>query len=65
MLWQIFFDTPGLTVDVRGHPLRTDNRNRVRSAWQTAELCEALIVLVDAHRQIERYVCFTSSIRIY
>lgn len=50
----IFFDTPGLTVDVRGHPLRTDNRNRVRSAWQTAELCEALIVLVDAHRQIER-----------
>lgn len=50
----IFFDTPGLTVDIRGHPLRTDNRNRVRSAWQTAELCEALIVLVDAHRQIER-----------
>lgn len=50
----IFFDTPGLTVDIRGHPLRTDNRNRVRSAWHTAELCEALIVLVDAQRQIER-----------
>jgi GTPase Era involved in 16S rRNA processing len=51
---QVFFDTPGLTVDVKGHPLRVDNRSRVRSAWQTAEFCEALIVLVDAHRQTQR-----------
>lgn len=50
----VFFDTPGLTVDVKGHPLRVDNRSRVRSAWQTAEFCEALIVLVDAHRQTQR-----------
>ena len=43
-------------MDIRGHPLRVDNRSRVRSAWQTAELCEVLIVLVDAQRQIERLI---------
>ncbi|KAJ7563232.1 hypothetical protein O6H91_03G102000 [Diphasiastrum complanatum] len=50
----LFYDTPGLMLDWRGQALRQDMRNRVQSAWMTADHCELLVVLVDAHRHIEK-----------
>ncbi|BBM96877.1 GTPase [Marchantia polymorpha subsp. ruderalis] len=49
-----FYDTPGLHLDIEGSPLRVDAQSRVQSAWQTVDTCEAVVVLVDAERQIRR-----------
>ncbi|KAL2652073.1 hypothetical protein R1flu_020201 [Riccia fluitans] len=49
-----FYDTPGLHLDIEGSPLRVDARSRVQSAWQILDACEAVVVLVDAERQIRR-----------
>ncbi|KAL3699780.1 hypothetical protein R1sor_017802 [Riccia sorocarpa] len=49
-----FYDTPGLHLDIEGSPLRVEARSRVQSAWQVVDACEAVVVLVDAERQIRR-----------
>ncbi|CAM6084195.1 unnamed protein product [Calypogeia fissa] len=50
----LYYDTPGLHLDVEGSPLRVDVQHRVRNAWEIVDFCEALVVLVDAERQIRR-----------
>ncbi|XP_024527232.1 GTP-binding protein ERG [Selaginella moellendorffii] len=50
----LFYDTPGLMMRWKGQAVRRDVKSRVQSAWMVTGHCEVLIVLVDAHRQIER-----------
>lgn len=50
----LFYDTPGLVLDILGRPSKTDTRRRSESAWQLFAHCEVLIVLVDSYRQIHK-----------
>ena len=44
------FDTPGVVASSYLHGDK--HASRVRSAWATAEKCRALLIIVDAHRQV-------------
>ncbi|KAK9792758.1 hypothetical protein WJX73_009051 [Symbiochloris irregularis] len=44
------FDTPGV-VDAR-HVKDSDQRLRVRSAWSMAGMCDLMLLIIDAHRQV-------------
>lgn len=50
----LFYDTPGLVLDILGSPSKTDTRRRSESAWQLFAHCEVLLVIVDAYRQIHK-----------
>eukprot|EP00897_Mesotaenium_endlicherianum_P007276 jgi/Mesen1/6577/ME000336S05800 len=50
----LFYDTPGLTHEIAARPLKRETRRSVSRAWHVAEECEALLVLVDAERQIRQ-----------
>eukprot|EP00249_Psilotum_nudum_P012538 c23843_g1_i1 orf=345-1682(+) len=50
----LFYDTPGLVLDILGHPSKTDTRYRSENAWQLRDHCEVLVVILDAYRQIMR-----------
>ena len=44
------FDTPGVVASSYLHGDK--HASRVRSAWATAEKCRALLIIIDAHRQV-------------
>lgn len=44
------YDTPGVVATTYLHGDK--HASRVRSAWATADKCDVLLLLVDAHRQV-------------
>lgn len=48
-------------MDARGYPIRSSRLAAVGSAWHMAETCEALVIVVDAHRQITRSCALKTS----
>ncbi|XP_043688733.1 GTP-binding protein ERG [Telopea speciosissima] len=49
-----FFDTPGLMLNSRGYPCKTDVKVRVESAWSSVTLYDVLIVIFDVHRHLSK-----------
>eukprot|EP00898_Chlorokybus_atmophyticus_P003305 jgi/Chlat1/3976/Chrsp26S08872 len=47
----LLYDTPGVSKPRPGHSMKWPSPSAVSSAWSTAERCDVLMMLVDAHRQ--------------
>ena len=46
----VMYDTPGVVAYTYVHNAK--HARRVRSAWATADKCDALLMVVDAYRQV-------------